>query len=935
MDSINYTENGNLNNSSYDRGTSGPSLYKMSPGASSSENIDPSEILRAHGYTPFGILGKGAHGQAYRVFSTKERKFYAAKIHQDEPDYQREKNILLKIHENPSSALISLKEIIENPDNAENEPSSGIYGLVVELGLSSLDEFITFMRLNNISWTEEALCGILWQLYQQISELRNLSIYHQDVKPMNIIITEDSKLKLIDFSLANSEPNKLTTSGTSGYRAPERYFHNMAKGLDAMEHAFDKDLLKKYFAENKCYPTDPFLADIYSIIVTVLECACLNRSDLQSMFNSIKDKYPKLYTLAYEIAWSRTVPSNLSAYEKHLQEFMEIHKPAFRVYFLEKYFEKHKENFFDYIDDFMQLCLYTDAEAWVNHKINEEKSDAYVMGNYKLILGYIYLRKYQFDTARLPLEEVLKLFRKSYLGQAACKNNLALALKSSGYNLHAAEKYYQEAAEVWESAQNYDKAAGAKNNQGKVLLSLRKYEDAEQCFNAALKLVKNNFIREEARTYLNYGDLYLAKKRFEKAKEMYQQALEIRRNNFPEHYEVALSYEAFLILYQDWPEAAEIMEILDYGQKAISIYQKWFGNKSLEVLNSMELLSKTLEAVQKKTLSSLNQNSGNFGKPNVYRNKNEALNDFGTIDPGSRQQNYNAVSPFVPVLSNIPKFNSLPIQDPKKIQNKITEEELRAKIAEHSKKRQECLKNNDFKGVITESYNLYECYKQGTFLNSAERFRKILELLYYMGTWILNAPNLQEKQKLRAQSDLQRFLRILNVNSRSNKILSYESEVRFYLGILSVNNHKPKFGLYQLDLALKLQKIRFKFLLKSILFQGKDLFRIIGDRKLLRCKETEVLTRRRKLLYLCFQQSQKLDLIKIPQRYKKKVLRSIKWFKDSIKQLIHINYNIGKSYDGLSRSLDAKTYYLNSLHYCQKYGREDRVAARIIQKLKT
>ena len=69
--------------------------------------------------------------------------------------------------------------------------------------------------------------GILISIASGLSHLHTgvdtdgRSIFHRDVKPSNVIITDDDKVVLVDFGLARGEARKPAGGGTPGYVAPE------------------------------------------------------------------------------------------------------------------------------------------------------------------------------------------------------------------------------------------------------------------------------------------------------------------------------------------------------------------------------------------------------------------------------------------------------------------------------------------------------------------------------------------------------------------------------------------------------------------------------------------------------------------------------------------------------------------------------------------
>ena len=70
----------------------------------------------------------------------------------------------------------------------------------------------------------EAFCYFL-QMVKGILFLHQQGICHRDIKPDNILFSEEKKLKITDFSLANNDMTRLEgVCGTPGYMAPE-IFH--------------------------------------------------------------------------------------------------------------------------------------------------------------------------------------------------------------------------------------------------------------------------------------------------------------------------------------------------------------------------------------------------------------------------------------------------------------------------------------------------------------------------------------------------------------------------------------------------------------------------------------------------------------------------------------------------------------------------------------
>lgn len=95
-----------------------------------------------------------------------------------------------------------------------------------------IEEFINGRTLEQVMadrefFSDERIKNILLQLCEGLSFLHKKDIVHQDIKPGNIILTNDDVVKLIDFDVARTfkygQDFNTQYLGTKGYAAPEQY----------------------------------------------------------------------------------------------------------------------------------------------------------------------------------------------------------------------------------------------------------------------------------------------------------------------------------------------------------------------------------------------------------------------------------------------------------------------------------------------------------------------------------------------------------------------------------------------------------------------------------------------------------------------------------------------------------------------------------------
>jgi eukaryotic-like serine/threonine-protein kinase len=141
-------------------------------------------------YVITNLLGVGLYGEVYRCQDTVHKRDVALKILQPESGY-RDESMVSQFHQ---EALIigSLRHpnIIEVYDSGiENEVHYIVF------------EFLDGRPLSGPLAVRE-LTLVAAQIASGITALHNAGIVHNDLKPGNLIITTDGRVKIIDFGIA-------------------------------------------------------------------------------------------------------------------------------------------------------------------------------------------------------------------------------------------------------------------------------------------------------------------------------------------------------------------------------------------------------------------------------------------------------------------------------------------------------------------------------------------------------------------------------------------------------------------------------------------------------------------------------------------------------------------------------------------------------------
>ena len=169
-------------------------------------------------YEIISRIGSGGMADVYKAKDHKLNRFVAVKVLKQE--FRDDKVFISKFRvEAQSAAGLAHANIVNVYDVGEE---AGIYYIVMELveGIT-LKEYIK----NKGRLSVREATSIALQISAGLEAAHNNGIIHRDVKPQNIIISTDGKVKVADFGIARAATTNTVNSGVMGsvhYSSPEQ-----------------------------------------------------------------------------------------------------------------------------------------------------------------------------------------------------------------------------------------------------------------------------------------------------------------------------------------------------------------------------------------------------------------------------------------------------------------------------------------------------------------------------------------------------------------------------------------------------------------------------------------------------------------------------------------------------------------------------------------
>jgi serine/threonine protein kinase len=250
-------------------------------------------------YEVLAKLGEGGMGEVYRALDTRLGRDVALKVlppsYANDPDrierFRREARVVASLNH---PHIVTLYSVEEAPSTGSGQ--AGIHFLTMEL----VEGETLDARVPSGGLPVAQVLDIAWSIADALTTAHGKNIVHRDLKPANVMLTRDSRVKVLDFGLAKmKEQNDVPTAnsetiartgvgivmGTVPYMSPEQL---EGKPADHRSDVFSLGvMLHEITAGRRPFAGDSPAALVSSILRDRAPDLCAGRPDVPRAFGDL------------------------------------------------------------------------------------------------------------------------------------------------------------------------------------------------------------------------------------------------------------------------------------------------------------------------------------------------------------------------------------------------------------------------------------------------------------------------------------------------------------------------------------------------------------------------------------------------------------------------------------------------------------------------
>lgn len=573
-------------------------------------------------YRVMDIIGKGGMSTVYRGWHLRLNKAVAIKQVRKSThfDFMAESDILKNLDH---AMLPRIYDIFEDEES--------IFIVMDFVDGNSLDKVLQKQNIIPekivLGWFHD-----LAEVLQYLHEQKPFPIIYRDMKPSNVMLQKNGKLKVIDFGIAqqeNAESRKAVNGGTRGYGAPEQFVHGGVTDARTDIYALGQTIFHLATGKSplvKPYP--PYQGDARSFNPDI--SVGLNEILKKCMMEAPAQRYQSAEELLYDL-------DHIYLFDHAYQVYL-TRKKARRAYiiglaaagaavFALGFFMNRQEQLDQYHDLLKQAYADNDAEAAMSMVQEAESMQPSESDAYEAELDTLN----RLDSFQETLNRADELIEDGKVKEDSAK--VLNAMASAEYELGS----YEEAAELYQRVTESDTELSyvSSLNYGIALARLGRKEEALAVFTSMQETAD-----EDEAAYLE-GEVHALNGEYQEAVDSYSHALEITSDDTLKQKIVLEMSAALRDSYELAPEDSEY--IADANSQIISLINKAMDSPSMS--NNSVLWERLARAYS--NLGQSEENSDDFlqaakayekvisfgiSKPNLYTGAFWACFNAGDYD---------------------------------------------------------------------------------------------------------------------------------------------------------------------------------------------------------------------------------------------------------------------------------------------------------------
>ncbi|XP_030355954.1 interferon-induced, double-stranded RNA-activated protein kinase isoform X3 [Strigops habroptila] len=181
-------------------------------------------------------IGEGGFGNVFKATAKLDERTYAVKRVQFTKNVREVKQLAALAHENIVRYYNSWKgyDHVTSPDSRQKADKE-ILCLFIQMELCEQGPLENWIERNRQDQKYHVMAQTKFlQILKGVEYIHSKDLIHRDLKPQNIFISHEDKIKIGDFGLVTSvaRENLTENTGTKSYMAPEQFGHKYGKEVD-------------------------------------------------------------------------------------------------------------------------------------------------------------------------------------------------------------------------------------------------------------------------------------------------------------------------------------------------------------------------------------------------------------------------------------------------------------------------------------------------------------------------------------------------------------------------------------------------------------------------------------------------------------------------------------------------------------------------------